>query len=497
MARARRTLLASRRDPLTGLPGRDRLLRTAQRQVESATPGRPLGLLFIDLDGFKRVNDTAGHDVGDDLLVQAATRIAAALGSGDVLARLSGDEFAVLLRGRRSSRAVHEAAESVLRHLADIPASVGVAVRTGPRPPDGTDGTGGTAGEAAAAWLREADLAMLGAKRRGGGRVVAFEPSMLERAQARAELYRRATSAVDAESLALGLQPVHDLATGAVVRVEALLRVRHADGSLHPPGALLDVAASTGRMPRVTRWVLEHALAEAARWHRAGHSVPVSVNLPAALVATPGVWRELAAALRDASLAPPALVVEVQRGPVDVDLAEVASTVAHLRRQGIGVLLEDVDTTWSLAEVVRVAPGEVSVGRFCLGTAAASAQVVSALVSVSGGLGCLVTAKNVETGDEVRVAAARGCHRVQGIALSAVGGVDDITWRTSHLRMRDSTPAVLTATGAAETVHACAPAFSYADRAFAENQRSRDPSSPSGPGGFSRPRAHFDAAEES
>lgn len=414
-------------DSLTGLPGREDLLQGIRDALAAASTDQLVGVLFVDLDGFKRVNDSAGHEVGDEYLVQAARTLTGSVGSHDIVARLAGDEFAVLLTGRRSVAEVLEAARTITTALLRTPASVGVTTRHGL--------AGAPSAGIGERLLREADVAMLTAKRRGGGRPVGFEPAMLARAEARAADYRRARTVVETQAYALGLQPVHDLHTGTVVRVEALLRVRAPDGSLHTPGRFLDVAESTGRMPVVTRWVLENALAEANAWRSRSPAVPISVNVPAAPLALPGTVTEITGALRRAGLPGSALVVEVHRGVHAVDVDDLAMSTAALAEQGIRLLLEDVDATWSLADVATLAPHEVSVGPFSLAEAPARDCLTRALVAVAADLGCLVTAKQIEGQRQLATARERGCHRGQGQALSPVVPPEHIEWRTSHLTM--------------------------------------------------------------
>lgn len=496
------------RDPLTGLPMRPHLMRLLRRDLGSGRSDPLVGLLYIDLDSFKRVNDSAGHDVGDEVLALAAQRITAAAGDDAAVARLSGDEFAVLLRSCGSVEEVNARAQRISRALAEpLPdhlaaaglsvagmASVGTTVRL---PADDAGRRPGAEEE----MLREADLAMLAAKRRGGGHVEHYRPGLLA-GSGRSAAHRGAvTHLLHGQGFDLRFQPVLDMTRPRVVRVEALLRLRNEHGGTEPPGELLAVAEATGRLHQVTDWVLAHALDECARWWSVGHHVPVAVNLSAGELAQPSGAGELLAAVRRADLPPTALVVEVHGGAgASPGQQSLAFAVATLRKAGVGVVLEDVDSRWPLNDVVAIGPGTVSISRSTIAGLVgegAGAHVAAAVVSAAAAAGASVTAKGVETGPQARAAGAVGCAELQGDWLARVTTADRIEWRTSHLSMRDEPGQLLTPPATVGTVPSCTPASSYADRAIAENQQSRDPSSPSGPGGFSRPSGHYDAAEES
>lgn len=372
-------------------------------------------MLYLDLDGFKAVNDSLGHDEGDAVLAHVGRAMVSALGPHDLVARLAGDEFAALLLGRGGLDQVTEAARDVLEALPGATASVGVATA-------GQVRDGRTPVEAAARLLRAADLAMLEAKRRGGGCVARFEPAMMRRADAKAASFRRATSMVDTAELTLGFQPVVALPAAEVVRVEALLRVPTPSGAGHP-AEVLDVAARTGRMPALTRWVLREAITAACTWWPA-HAVPVSVNVPAAAMGSPAAVPDITAVLRDAHLPPEALVVEVHRGAHALPASDVRAILQRLADVGIGVVLEDVDTAWSMADLTALAPTEASVGRFCLLGDEAAHSAARAVVEVARASGAVVTAKNVETQAELARALELGCARAQGLLLGPVSRLD-------------------------------------------------------------------------
>jgi diguanylate cyclase (GGDEF)-like protein len=502
-----RRLAALYRDPLTGLPLRSTFMRAVRREVADPRPGCVTGVLYVDLDGLKRVNDTLGHDGGDEVLREVADRLSAALGPRDVAARLGGDEFGVLVRRREDVAEVHATAEAVLSSIAapwpaplaliDEPAttaSIGLAVHDGP-------GVGDE--QTADDLIRSADLAMFSAKRRGGGQVEVFSA---QRVMTAASERRHAASVAEAvehalanETLELRYQPVYCVRCGEAVRVEALLRVLGPDGRAHSPGRLVSAAEATGRLDRLTAWVLACALDDARMWWDTGCQVPVAVNLSSAELAVPSGAAEVLSAVRRSTLPPGALVLDVHRSDGASDLAGLRDGVAGLSAAGVAVVLEDVETAWPPVELAAVAPDGLSLCRASLDAAAddpAMAATVEAVLHLADSIGSSVTAKTIETAAQLEAAVRAGCAFVQGTLLSPVTVPDGLAWRTSHLTMRDGADPVLTGVGQVATVHPCTTAFSYADRALAETQRPRDPSSPLGPGGFSRPRDHYDSAEE-
>ena len=484
-----RGIAALQGDPLTGLPTRGAFMRALRRELATAGPDRLTGVLFIDVDGLKRVNDTRGHDGGDALLREAATRLGRTIARRDLVARVGGDEFAVLVRGRRTSRQVVAVADDLLDALARpepaTSASIGVAVGLA-----SSDDRSGAADEL----VRSADLAMLRAKHRGGGHVEVFSPGTSEvgndRAPAGDDTAAVLARALDAESFALRYQPAFCVGCGESVRVEALLRVQSPDGSVLVPDRLLRLAEATGRLDRITAWVLAHALDDAARWWSQGHRVPVAINISADELAQPSSTGQVLDAARQRGLPAGALVLEVHRTLAPTSAEALVASAAGLSAAGVAVVAEDADTDWSLGELAALRPETMTVGH-------SGSAVVPALLLLAQTTRSSVTAKAVETEAQLAAAVQLGCSQAQGCLLSPVTTSEAVGWRTSHLTMRDADGRVLTDADPLATVHACTTSFSYADRALADNQRSRDPSSPPGPRGFSRPRSHFDAAEES
>lgn len=449
------------------------------RHLQAAldVPGGHVGLLYLDLDGFKQVNDTAGHDVGDAVLRVVADRLRALLDPADLLARVGGDEFAVLARSRDAHTLAERVATALARPLVVggpdapaepvlCPASVGVAVARG------------GAGVSAASLLRRADLAMYAAKRSGSGQVADFDPTLLAPARERAERGARLERAVHDAAFALAYQPVVGLDDGRPVRLEALLRFVGPDGALREPGPLLEVAGR-GHLQRITAWVVAEAVGAAARWWEQGLTVPVSVNVVEEQVADPGWGRRLGRAVAEHDLPPGSVVVEMHRGPQRCDSREGR---AALRRAGVPLLLDDAGAVWASVDLLDLGPDHVTLDRGLLDRARhepAAAALAADVVRSARAVGASTAAKGLEDGRALRVAADVGCTEGSGAVLATPVPADGVPaaleaatsrfrrWRTSHLMMRDADGLELTE---ADAVGSLPPwhASSYPPRAFAD-----------------------------
>lgn len=315
-----RAVEAASSDSLTSLPNRATLLRqleVALRVTES--DGLGTAVLFVDLNGFKQVNDTLGHAAGDEILSRVARRLRRCLRGDDVAARLGGDEFALVVRDVEPERAAQRIAARVQADLTlpfdthgttvRVGASIGIAVAA--------DGVG------AAELLRRADSAMYMAKARSHaagpdvatgvvpGGVVVFEADMHDADQLRRQLEHDLLRAVHDDEFELAYQPIVRLADGAVVGVEALLRWRHRTRGLLEPGAFLAGAERSPAVEELWRWVLRTACAQAAAWRERVPDLSVTVNLSAAHVMARGASDDVRAALAAAALDPAALVLDV------------------------------------------------------------------------------------------------------------------------------------------------------------------------------------------
>ncbi|MCA1598802.1 MAG: EAL domain-containing protein, partial [Chloroflexi bacterium] len=408
-------------DALTDLPNRallhDRLeqaLRSAQRN------GAPLALLLLDLDRFKEINDTFGHDRGDDLLRQVAARLRGALRAADTLARLGGDEFAVLLP--HADEAGARAAATALRAALDVPvviaghalhlgASVGVALAP-------------VHGEDAPTLLRHADSAMDAAKRGGSGEgsVAVYDAACDPYSPARLALLADLRAAITEGGLALHYQPQVELATGQVRGVEALVRWPHPAHGLLPPDQFIGLAEQHGLIGPLTLWVLDEALRQGQAWARAGWDVQVAVNLSAWSLHDAALPQTIAALLRRHDAPPERLRLELTEGTVMADAERALEVLTRLAALGVGLSVDDFGTGYSsLAYLKRLPVDEVKIDRSFvhdLVTDEADAAIVRATVGLGRSLGLRVVAEGVEDRATWDRLTELGCDTAQGYYLA-------------------------------------------------------------------------------
>ncbi|MFJ6213126.1 putative bifunctional diguanylate cyclase/phosphodiesterase [Streptomyces sp. NPDC092296] len=426
-------------DPLTDLPNRalftDRV-RAALSGVRGE--GRTVAVLFLDLDGFKAVNDTAGHQTGDELLVQAARRLQEAVRAGDTVARLGGDEFAALVAGRIDEGQVRDIAERLRAVLSEpyplggtelaVAASIGIAF-AGP-------------GTAPAELMRNADLAMYRAKSAGKGRVAVYSPQLRADLNRRTEREQRLRGAVREGRLTLLHQPVVDLASGQVTAVEALARWHSAQGQPLAPAQYMPGDADD-RTSRFAHWLLRQSVTQAAaRWRqdrdRDAPPVPVTVQLAAARVTAPGTVETVERALRESGLPPGLLVLAVGGGHGEpaAGLDELGRRLAALRRLGVRVALEGFGTGAASLTWLRRLPVEM----LRLDGALVQGVAESALTRILAGhvlrlgrdLGMATVAQGVDAPGQAAVLRELGCRQGQGLLFA--GPLEDRLLRAALLR---------------------------------------------------------------
>jgi len=408
-------------DQLTGLPNRVLLHDRLQQALGFAHPGGlRLGLLLLDLDHFKDLNDTLGHPAGDWLLRAAAERFRAAIRPGDTLARLGGDEFAVVQPGLEGP----EGAAALARRLIDtlaapfvleaqeihVSASIGIALFEGD--PDDADEL-----------VRKADVALYRAKREGRGRLSCFEPSMDTEVQARGRLERELRTALDRGDFVLHYQPQFDLRTGRVDSVEALVRWHHPEHGLVLPGEFIPVAEASGLIRPLGAWVLGAACRQARAWQDEGLDLVMGVNLSPAQLRHDGLLHEIDGALRASGLDPCWLELEITEN-LFLERSEGATDQAlrGIAARGIGLALDDFGTGYSsLATLRRLPVARIKIDRSFvrdIGCDPEDEAVVRAMVSLGHALGKRVVAEGVE--NEVQLAFLRRlrCDTAQGFLLA-------------------------------------------------------------------------------
>ncbi|WP_406725358.1 EAL domain-containing protein [Streptomyces sp. GD-15H] len=427
-------------DPLTDLPNRALFTRRVQqalsgrRASDRGTALRGTAVLFIDLDGFKAVNDTIGHQAGDELLIHAARRLRDAVRKGDTASRLGGDEFAALIVGDGARD--REARERHILELADrlratlsqpylidgndvrVNASIGVAFA---EPALG-------AGEL----LRNADLAMYRAKAGGKGRVELYRPQMQQDVVRRAELATRLRAALHDGEFALLHQPVVSLEDGRITSVCAQARWRSAQGVLFTPAEFLRVAEDSEKTAELGRWLLEEAVEQAAERHATGVSVPVTVRLGARRLLDRSLpLGSIEALLTRHGLPSGSLVVEVAETDPRVCLDELERRLTALRRVGVRIALDGFGSGYAAITALRRLPVDVlKLDRSLVEGVVESARlhkITSGLLRIAGDLGMQSVADGVDLPEQVVALRAMGCTHGQGMAFS--GPLDEYRLR--------------------------------------------------------------------
>ena len=407
-------------DPLTGLPNRERLRRRLRALLEDVAAGASdgVGLLFLDLDRFKVINDSLGHAAGDRLLREVAARLQRGTPPEDLLSRLGGDEFALVTRDHRNAAALAERLVSVLEapftldgREVTVGASIGVSVR------EGLDRTSRDLADEDAL-LREADTAMYAAKRTGEGPVVVFEDTLRRRAVARLEDEQGLRRALQRDELRVHYQPIVRSGDLRLSGFEALVRWQHPERGLLGPSAFLPTAEETGLVVPLGQLVLREACTALAAWHRTGGRGRISVNVSAQHLATGTLGDDVAQALDDSGVRPRDLILEITEQALVVSHEKAAAVLGELRERGCQVALDDFGTGYSSLAYLRRLPVDVlKIDRtFVTGAATASndGRLLSAITALGSSLGLRTVVEGVETAAELSAAGAAGATHVQG-----------------------------------------------------------------------------------
>jgi diguanylate cyclase (GGDEF)-like protein len=410
-----------RHDPLTELPNRVMLLEQigdALAQGRGRTANRRIGLVLLDLDHFKIVNDSLGLSAGDELFAVVAQRVERILRAGDSVARLGGDELAVVCNDAQDERAVIAVAERVRTVLAEpfvlatgevfLTASIGVALSTG------TD-------DSPERMLRDASVAMFAAKRMGRGRIEVFAETMREHSVARLEMESALRRALVHDEFRVHYQPLVRFESSEVIGLEALLRWQHPERGLVAAEEFLEVAEDTGLIVPIGEWALREACAQAASWiaESTDHApLAVSVNVSARQLADETLFDTVHDALTTSGLDPTLLVLELTETTLMADREHAVDVLRRLTELGVRIGIDDFGTGQSSLIYLRSLPVHtLKIDRSFiegLGRDAEGAAIVSAVVQLGHALGLSVTAEGVETPDQLAQLRALGCDLGQG-----------------------------------------------------------------------------------
>jgi diguanylate cyclase (GGDEF)-like protein/PAS domain S-box-containing protein len=430
----------SMHDPLTELPNRVLFLDRLELAIARGRRTRAqIAVLFVDLDRFKNVNDSLGHDAGDELLVGVARRLADALRPGDTVARFGGDEFTILCEdlphGSARDRAI-EIAQRLRGAVAQpfsirdtemfVGLSVGIAIaERGDETPDEL--------------LRDADAAMYHAKAAGRGRVEVFDETMRTRVMARHTTENELHRAIDRGELRVFFQPIVSLEEAECIGAEALVRWQHPERGLVTPSEFISLAEDTGLIVPLGTWVLEQAALQAAQWQLArGRDFLVSVNLSARQLTQPELPKQVAAIIDRTGVRPSSLCFEITETAFMEDADAVMRVVEEVRELGVRFAIDDFGTGYSsLGYLKRFAVDTVKIDRaFVDGVAddAGDLAIVTAVIGLAHALGLCVVAEGVETEPQLKSLIDLECDEAQGYYFAPPQPADDLEKVVSNAR---------------------------------------------------------------
>jgi diguanylate cyclase (GGDEF)-like protein len=416
-------------DGLTGLPNRAFLGKLLDDRIrQSSRYGRRFALLFLDLDGFKQINDTLGHDAGDDLLREVANRLEDGLRKSDTVARMGGDEFMVLLPELESELQAGTAAANIIAVLSEpfvllgekfrVSASVGISVF----PNDGEDEQ---------TLMKNADIAMYAAKDAGKNAFRYFSADMSRASQERINLESGVRRALAHDEFELHYQARRDLRTGRITGMEALLRWNHPEYGTIGPNKFLPLAEETGLIVLIGRWVLRTACRQNREWREKGlRRLSVAVNLSARQFFDPGLTADITSILEETGMPADLLELEISESVLARDTKKTLPVLQRLKKLGLRITVDNFGTSYSALSVLGELPLDtIKIDRLFMredaGNTAARA-VINGILAMGRVLSPSVIAHGVETKEQVDFLRAQVCDQVQGFYFGRPFRASDI-----------------------------------------------------------------------
>jgi diguanylate cyclase (GGDEF)-like protein len=408
-------------DPLTGLPNRGLILdRAEQMLARSRRNYLPVAALYIDLDGFKDVNDRLGHAVGDRLLRAVTQRLLATMRESDTIGRLGGDEFVVLVDGTTMDAGPELVAERLLEVLREPFVLEGVSI--GPLTLSASIGIAAGARSSAGELLRDADTALYEAKGGGKNRYVMFQPEMQTAIQDRLILEMDLRDALGADQFHLVYQPIFNLASGQTTGVEALLRWRHQRQGVLQPDAFVPLLEDSGLIVEVGRWVLAEACKQGARWDALGHQLDVSVNVSARQLETDQIVEDVVSILADTAFHPGSLILEITETAIMRNVTAVIPRLTALKAAGVRIAIDDFGTGYSSLSYLQQFPVDtIKIDRSFIASMVDSPQsgaLVRTLVQLGKTLGLETLAEGIEQIEQYSILENVRCDSGQGYLIA-------------------------------------------------------------------------------
>jgi diguanylate cyclase (GGDEF)-like protein/PAS domain S-box-containing protein len=411
-------------DALTGLPNRTAFLDRLERSLSRALRNKDyvFGLLYLDIDRFKLINDSLGHMSGDQLLIAMAQRLTTCLRPGDMVAHVGGDEFAILLDHIRGAMDATHVADRIQKEMA-VPfrlgnqevfatTSIGIAL-------------GGDEYERPDELLRDADTAMYRAKGQGSGRYQLFDPEMHARSLERLKLETDMRRALEREEFVVHYQPIVSLKTGGITGLEALVRWQHPERGLLAPAAFISVAEETGLIVPMSAWILREACGQAREWQlrfKRADPISLSMNLTPTTFGQANVVDVVRQVLSETGLPGSSLIVEITESMIMQDLQEVVAVLLDLKRLDLELHIDDFGTGYSSLSYLYSLPTDaLKIDRSfvgLMGTRADDDVIVRAIVELAHNLGRYVIAEGIETAEQLERLRAMGCEYGQGYYFS-------------------------------------------------------------------------------
>ncbi len=407
-------------DTLTGLPNRALVLDRAEQMLArtARAPGMIAGALFVDVDGFKHVNDNLGHAAGDVLLRTVGQRLEAVVRDQDTVGRLGGDEFVVLVESSSEDSAADILADRLVEALrepvdigtgAEVNVTVSIGVAVGQySTPDGL--------------LRDADLALYAAKAAGRDRYSLFDASMHADVEGRVALEMDLAEALKSEQFFLLYQPIFDLASGRIEGLEALVRWRHPVRGIVPPDEFIPLAEESGLIVPIGRWVLGEACRQAQAWTAGGgRSVGISVNVSAYQLGRDDFADDVRQALQASGLDPAALMIEITETTVMRDVGVACEHLREVKALGASVAVDDFGTGYaSLSQLQKMPADVLKVDRSFIAALEGGEQsrdLLQAILGVGHSMSLKVIAEGIETEEQLRTVTEMGCEMAQGFLI--------------------------------------------------------------------------------